>query len=214
MLACAAVAWAAVTAAVTIRPAIASRLSRTELIKVLTRPPLLFVRALRRRGSGAWGATWDGRYKVAGSASIPGRERICRITLPAAGAHGRGPGDVAGVGGPMRDAAAMSIASSLGLTADDAIVLQDSNSPSGSSARPWWCRTGLGGEVAAGAGRAGATSLPWRGNPGVHAALHRSRSAREQNLLERHADLALMHHLVEAGMLLHPGRLRLHRVNV
>jgi cation diffusion facilitator family transporter len=50
--------------------------------------------------------------------------------------------------------------------------------------------------------------VPWRGNPGVHAALHRSRGAREQDLLERHADLALVHHLVDAGMLLHPGRLR------
>jgi hypothetical protein len=50
--------------------------------------------------------------------------------------------------------------------------------------------------------------VSWRGNPGVHAALHRSRGARERSLLERHADLALMHHLVDAGMLLHPGRLR------
>src|SRR5205807_1746005 len=35
--------------------------------------------------------------------------------------------------------------------------------------------------------------VPWRGNPGVHAALHRGRSARERGLLEGHADLALVH---------------------
>jgi hypothetical protein len=50
--------------------------------------------------------------------------------------------------------------------------------------------------------------VPWRGRSGVHAALHRGRSARERGLLEGHADLALVHHLVDAGMPLHPRRLR------
>jgi hypothetical protein len=50
--------------------------------------------------------------------------------------------------------------------------------------------------------------VPGRGNPGVHAALHRGRGARERLLLEGHADLALVHHLVEAAVFLHPARLR------
>jgi hypothetical protein len=49
---------------------------------------------------------------------------------------------------------------------------------------------------------------PWQGNAGVQAALHHSRRAGEPGLFERHADLALMHHLVEAGMPLHPRCLR------
>ncbi len=48
---------------------------------------------------------------------------------------------------------------------------------------------------------------PRRGSPGVHAALYRGRGAGERDLLEGHAYLALVHHLVRAGMLLDPGRL-------